>query len=71
MAIDQQKIDLWFSSPPRLSPEQWQRMEQIRQAALQLSTIIIHSTPPCADQSHAVRGIRESVDMCEQAMRYG
>jgi len=42
-------------------PGQPERYERIRQAAKELSRTIIECTPVCADQSAAIRKVREAV----------
>lgn len=59
MAIDQERLELWFTSPRPLSPRQAEAIEEVRSAALELGTAIITNVPPCADQSDAVRKLRE------------
>ena len=41
--------------------DQPQRYEAIRAAAKNLAQVIVDNTPPCADQSAALRHVREAV----------
>lgn len=47
------------------------RYQTIRAAALNLAEVIIASTPPCADQSAAIRKIREAVMTANAAIALG
>lgn len=60
MAIDQSKIDQWFGPTSRVRPDQEERLEKIRVAAKLLAETIVENTPPCADQSDAIRKVREA-----------
>ena len=42
------------------SPEQVEKMERIREAAIILATVILDTVPDCADKSAALRQIREA-----------
>lgn len=42
------------------SAEQVERMEKIREAAINLSTVILENAPPCADTTTAIRRVREA-----------
>lgn len=45
--------------PPR--PDQLPRYERLRKAALEFAKVIVEETQPCADQSHAIRCVRDAV----------
>lgn len=60
MAIDQIKIDNWFRYH-RVTEEQRKPYEAIRNAAKQFSQVILQNTPQCADQSDAIRKVREAM----------
>jgi len=59
MAVTKEDINRWFKhhSP---NPSQSRRYEIINSAAKQLALAIIICTPPCADQTAAVRKVREA-----------
>lgn len=60
MAITQEQLANWFTyhSP---SPDQLQQYVEIREAGLALASAIISNTPASADQTAAVRKVREAV----------
>jgi len=54
------EIENWFTyHAPK--PEQLPKYERIREAARAFATVIINETSPCADQSAAIRHIRDAV----------
>ena len=59
MPITQNDLDNWFTyhSP---SSEQIPKYQMIREAAKNLAEVIVNNTPPCADQTAAVRLVREA-----------
>ena len=58
--ITKEDIDSWFTyhSPKGDQPE---RYVKIREAAKNLAEVIIDNTPPSADQTTAIRKVREAV----------
>jgi hypothetical protein len=60
MAITVEQLNNWFTyhSP---SPEQLPKYLAIRNAGLELVTTIVENTPASADQTAAVRKVREAV----------
>lgn len=42
-------------------PDQIPKYEEIREAAKTMAKVILSNTPPCADQSAAIRLLREAV----------
>lgn len=56
--IDWNKV---FTYQPPATPETIQKYVAIRSKALELATLILDSTPRCADQSAALRKLRECV----------
>jgi hypothetical protein len=60
MAIKVEQLNNWFTyhSP---SPEQLPKYLAIRNAGLELVTTIVENTPASADQTAAVRKVREAV----------
>lgn len=53
-------IDNWFTYHPPKGDQQ-ERYVKIREAAKHLATTIVECTPPSADQSAAIRKVREAV----------
>ena len=60
MAIDQAKLDIWFQYH-RVKAEQRASFQEIRNAAKHFAQVVLEQTPQCADQSDAVRKIREAM----------
>lgn len=60
MAITPEQLKNWFTyhSP---SADQLPKYEAIRNKALELATVIVESTPHCADQVASLRKLREAV----------
>jgi hypothetical protein len=57
--ITKEQLEDWFTyhSP---TPEQLPKYKAIRVAALQFAEVIVENTPPSADQTAAIRLIREA-----------
>ena len=51
--------DLFSYHPPR--GDQPKRYEAIRSAAKEFAKVLLENTPPCADQTVAIRKLRETV----------
>jgi len=60
MTITQGELDNWFTYHAPIGDEQI-RYVKIRQAAKNLAEVVVANTPPCADQTAAIRKIREAV----------
>lgn len=58
--MDYSNLLHWFTYHPP-NPEQQKKYEEIRAAALSFAHIIIVNTPPSADQTAAIRKVREAV----------
>ncbi len=58
--ITEDDIENWFTyhSP---SPEQLPKYSKIREVGKNLAQVILDSTPPSADQTAAIRKVREAV----------
>lgn len=58
--ITEQDIENWFTyhSP---SPEQLPKYSKIREVGKNLAQVILDNTPPSADQTAAIRKVREAV----------
>jgi hypothetical protein len=70
MAIDQTKIDRWFK-PLELKgvlPHQSEQIEKLRATAKHYAETIVTNTPQNADQSDAVRKVRESLSTATAAI---
>lgn len=59
MAITPEALKEWFTyhSPEGDDPQKYQA---IREAGFALAKTIVDNTPPCADQTAAVRKVREA-----------
>lgn len=60
MKITEERLLNWFTYHAP-SPEQIPAYEEIRAAGLEFAKTILRLTPPSADQSSAIRKIREAV----------
>jgi hypothetical protein len=58
--ITEHDLKIWFTYHPP-SVENLPKYEAIREAARDFATIILDNTPPSADQSTAIRKVREAV----------
>ena len=67
MFIDQAEIENWFRYHPP-TREQLAKYEAIRLAGKNLATVILATTPRGADQSDAIRKVRESVMAANSAI---
>ena len=67
MKITEERLLNWFTYHPPL-PEQIPAYEELRAAGLEFARTIIRLTPPSADQSVAIRKIRESVMAANSAI---
>jgi hypothetical protein len=65
--IDERMIENWFTyhSP---GPSQTPKYQAIRDAGKQLAMTILRNTPPSADQSDAIRKVREACMTANQAI---
>lgn len=68
--ITEEMLNNWFTYHPP-TPEQQTKYVEIRDAALAFATIIVKNTPPSADQTAAVRKIREATMTANQAIACG
>lgn len=60
MAISETDLRHWFTYHPA-TPEQRGQYETIRRAAFLFACVILEATPPSADQTAAIRKIREAL----------
>ena len=56
----QEKLDNWFTYHPP-EPEQVEKYQNLREAAKDFAEVVVENTPRSADQSAALRKIREAV----------
>jgi len=68
MPITQFELDNWFMYHAPDGPEQLQKYQAIREAGRVFAEVILAQTPMCADQSVAIRKIRETVMIANQAI---
>lgn len=68
MAITSEQIEKWFGDKARLSNLDDYRAAEIQAAANRLARAIVQHTPPSADQSIAIRKVRESQSAAFQAI---
>ena len=68
--ITEEKLQNWFTyhSPGN---EQLAYYLAIREAGLAFARVIVANTPPCADQTAAVRKVREAVMTANQSIACG
>lgn len=70
MAITRGQLEHWFTHHPPSSGD-IPKFQRIRGAALDLAVAIIEETPPSADQTDAIRKVRESVATANAAIACG
>jgi hypothetical protein len=70
MAIDQAALDNWFTyhKPTFDQPETYAKL---REAGKVFAQTILELTPPCADQSAAIRHVRDAVFTANAAIACG
>ena len=70
MSITKENLDNWFTfhSP---TPEQLPKYQAIRDAGLNLATVIVANSPSSADQTAAIRKIREACFTANAAIACG
>lgn len=59
MLVEQDLITMFSYHKP--SEAQTQAIQNIRAAALRFGQVILRNTPPCADQTVAIRVVREAM----------
>lgn len=70
-AETQARLDNWFSHHPPADMAVAARYERIRAAGKALAEVISRETPPSADQTAAVRKVREAVMTANAAIACG
>lgn len=70
MAIAHSKLEQWFSTAalPAVPERDDGPMQEIRIKSLALAKAIVSNTPPSADQSAAIRKVREAMASSAQAI---
>jgi hypothetical protein len=70
MAIDRQRLDKWFGSKALPVSDKTQDVgaQEIRIKARALADAIVANTPASADQSDAIRKVREAMQVSYQAI---
>lgn len=59
MAITKAQLENWFTYHAP-NAEQLPKYQAIREAALKFAQVVVENTPPSADQTAAIRKIREA-----------
>ena len=59
--LPQAALDKWFTHHPPSNKMEIERYERIRAAGKTFAEVIMAETPGCADQTEAVRCVREAV----------
>lgn len=67
---DDERLDNWFTYHPP-SEDQIPRYAALRNAARAFSTVILDNVPICADQTAALRKVREAVMTANAAIACG
>jgi hypothetical protein len=68
--MTQADLDNWFVYHAA-TPEQIPKYQAIRDAGKAFAEVVVTNTPACADQTVAVRKIRESVMVANQSIACG
>lgn len=62
MPISLEDLENWFTyHPPQEARGDLEAYQIIRKEGLRFAQVILNYTPPCADQSAAIRKVRETV----------
>lgn len=69
--ITKESINNWFTYHPPQDDETRQKYEQIRAAGQEMAMKIFELTPPSADQTAAIRQVREAVMTANAAIACG
>jgi hypothetical protein len=70
MAITREDLEIWFTyhAPSSIEKEKY---ELIRNAAREFAEVILGNTPPSADQTVAIRKVREATMCANSAIACG
>ena len=69
--ISKKQVDKWFEHSDKPTAEQTAKLAAIRSEAKTLALLILDLCPECADQSAAIRSLRECVANAAEAIRLG
>ena len=69
--ISNEQLTNWFTHHPPMDPETVAAYEKIRAAGLVFATVIRDTTPPSADQTTAIRHVRDAVMNSNSAIACG
>ena len=61
MTITEEQLDVWFAHNSRARDDQFKRYTELRWAARKLAETIVRITVASADQTAAVRKVREAL----------
>jgi len=72
VGIAREKIDVWFGdgSLPNVPAKTDHPIQEVRLAARQFALAILENTPPSADQSAAIRKVREAFWSAGQSIAF-
>lgn len=71
ISVLQQSVDEWFTHHPPKDEATVERYAKIRHAGKMLAYAIVENTPKSADQSAAIRKVREAVMTANAAIACG
>jgi len=66
--LPQAALDKWFTHHPPRNAMEIERYERIRAAGKVFAEVILAETPGCADQTVAIRKVREAVFVANAAI---
>lgn len=66
--ITDEQLENWFTHHPPQSPADVDDYKQIREAGLKFALLIRNVTPSSADQSSAIRSVRQAVMTANSAI---
>jgi hypothetical protein len=69
--ITQNMLDNWFTYHPPQNASDQERYELIRDTGKMFAKVVLGTTPPSADQTAAIRKIREAVATANMAIACG
>lgn len=66
--VTPENIEHWFTYHPPTNAKQREMYERLREAGKEMAMTILQTTPPCADQTVAIRRVREAVMIANAAI---
>jgi len=66
--LPQAALDKWFAHHPPANEMEIERYQRIRAAGKAFAEVILAETPGCADQTAAIRKVREAVMVANSAI---